>query len=102
MKRNDSKALARIKRVYKSYIDWYVNKNVRLSTKVTLPTTKRCESIKEFLDFCKYAKLLKKTRVPFRSKMGQIEQHYKNKKSRVNAKKQIQEGIQEFENRYED
>ena len=46
--------------------------------------------------------MLKNTTVPFRSKMGQIDQHRKNKRSRVEARKQILEGIQEFEERYDE
>lgn len=102
MKPNNSKALARAKRVYKSGQVWYYNKLIKMTNRLTGLTQKRCESITEFLNNVKYAKLLKNTTVPFRSKMGQIEQHRKNKQSRVYAKKQIQAGIQEFEERYED
>ena len=48
------------------------------------------------------AKMLKNTTVPFRSKMGQIEQHHKIKKSRAEARKQILEGIREFDERYDE
>lgn len=102
MRKDNLKVMSRLKRIYKSGHDWYFDAVEKVSNRIGLPTTIRCESVKDFLDRSKYAKLLKKTRVPFRSKMGQIEQHYKNKKSRVLAKRQILEGIQEFEDRYED
>ena len=97
MKRNESKALARIKRVYKSYSEWYVHKFKKLCNNDDFGNFKLCESITEFLDKSKYAKLLKKTRVPFRSKMMQLEHHYENKRKRKEAKKQIQEGLQDYE-----
>ena len=34
--------------------------------------------------------------------MGQIEQHHKIKKSRAEARKQILEGIREFDERYDE
>lgn len=101
MKHNEDKELSRAKRYYKSNPFTYINTLEKISRKVYVKAMKRCESITEFLN-SRYAKLLKNTTVPFRSKMGQIEQHHKNKQSRVYAKKQIQEGIQEFEERYED
>ena len=102
MKRNESKALARIKRVYKSYSEWYVHKFKKLCNNDDFGNFKLCESITEFLDKSKYAKLLKKTRVPFRSKMMQLEHHYENKRKRKEAKKQIQEGLQDYESSKEE
>ena len=98
MKRNESKALARIKRIYKSS-DWWVSTVEKCGHAYRI-TRKRCESITEFLKSSRYAKLLKKTTTPFRTKEMQIEQHRKNKRSRNEAKKQIQEGIIEYDEQY--
>lgn len=101
MKNNDSKALARIKRIYQSGKDWYMNKVNVMCNRMT-EDTEKCESITDFTKKSKYAKLLKYTNVPFRSKMGQIEQHRKNKKSRVEAQQQIQDGLREWDEIFED
>lgn len=98
MKRNESKALARIKRIYKSG-SWWVSTVEKCGHAYRI-TRKRCESITEFLKSSRYAKLLKKTTTPFRTKEMQIEQHRKNKRSRNEAKKQIQEGIIEYDEQY--
>ena len=101
MKHNEVKELSRAKRYYKSSSITYVDILERISRKVYVKAVKRCESITEFLN-SRYAKMLKNTTVPFRNKMGQIEQHRKNKRSRVEARKQILDGIREFEERYDD
>lgn len=101
MKRNDSKGLSRAKRFYKSNPETYINVLEKISRKVYVKTIKRCESITEFLN-SRYAKILKNTTVPFRNKTGQIEQHYKIKKSRAEARKQILKGIKEFDERYDE
>lgn len=101
MKHNEAKELSRAKRYYKSSSITYVNVLEKISRKVYVKAVKRCESITEFLN-SRYAKILKNTTVPFRSKMGQIEQHRKNKRSRVEARKQILEGIKEFDERYDE
>lgn len=101
MRRNNSKELSRAKRFYKSNPVTYIDILEKISRKTYVKTIKKCESITEFLN-SKYAKTLKNTTVPFRSKMGQIEQHYKIKKSRAEARKQILEGIKEFDERYDE
>lgn len=101
MKHNDSKELSRAKRFYKSNPVTYINVLEKISRKVYVKAIKRCESITEFLN-SRYAKMLKNTTVPFRSKMGQIEQRRKIKKSRAEARKQILEGIKEFDERYDE
>ena len=97
MKRNESKALARIKRVYKSYSEWYVHKFKKLCDSDEFSNFKLCESITEFLDNSKYAKLLKKTRKPFRSKSLQAGHRQELRKQRHDAKKQIDEGLRDYE-----
>lgn len=98
MHRNDSKALARIKRIYNSGKIWYINKFDKLSNVVTLNTIKACESITDFLENSKYAKLLKKTRVLNKNKSKKLEQKKSTKHSRTEAKEQIKQGIEEYNN----
>lgn len=100
MKRDETKALARIKRVYKSAVWWVPETEKRGNW--YLIKRRRCKSITDFLKHSKYAKLLKKTSTPFRTKAMQLEQHYKNKRIRKEAKKQIEEGIEEWENQYDE
>ena len=101
MKRNETKELSRAKRFYKSTPIVFINTIEKITRKLSARSVKKCESITEFLS-SRYAKMLKNTTVPFRSKMGQIDQHRKNKRSRVEARKQILEGIQEFDERYDE
>ena len=96
MKRNDSKALARIKRIYNSGKIWYINKFYKLSNVFTLNTIKACESITDFLENSKYAKLLKKTRVLNKNKSKKLDQKKSTKHSRTEAKEQIKQGIEEY------
>ena len=96
MKRNDSKALARIKRIYNSGKIWYINKFDKLSNVFTLNTIKACESITDFLENSKYAKLLKKTRVLNKNKSKKLDQKKSTKHSRTEAKEQIKQGIEEY------
>lgn len=96
MKRNDSKAFARIKRIYNSGKIWYINKFDKLSNVFTLNTIKACESITDFLENSKYAKLLKKTRVLNKNKHKKLEQKKSIKHSRTEAKEQIKQGIEEY------
>ena len=100
MKRNESKALARIKRIYKSG-NWWVSTVEKCGHAYRI-TRKRCESITEFLKSSRYAKLLKNTTTPFRTKEMQIEQHRKNKQARNEAKRQVLEGILEWDEQYDE
>lgn len=101
MKHNNSKELSRAKRYYKSNRFAYIDILEEISRKVYIKTIKRCESITEFLN-SRYAKKLKNTTVPFRSKKVQMDQHRKNKRSRVKAKQQIIKDILEWDDRYTD
>lgn len=96
MKRNDSKAFARIKRIYNSGKNWYIHKFKKFSNALTIETTKTCESITEFLENSKYAKLLKKTRVLHKNKFKKLYQKQSVKHSRNEAKEQIKQGIEEY------
>lgn len=60
---------------------------------------KVCESITDFLDSSKFAKILKNCTSPYRTRMMQYEYKKENRKERYKAKKDIQEGIQEYESR---
>lgn len=63
-------------------------------------TSRRCESITDFLENSIYAKTLRNCTVPFRSRMMQFEYKKENRKVRRSAKKQIEEGLQEWEDRH--
>lgn len=97
MRRNDSKVLARIKRIYNSGKIWYINKFDKLNNVFTLKTIKTCESITDFLENSKYAKLLKKTRVLNKNTSKKLEQKKSTKHSRTEAKEQIKQGIEEYD-----
>lgn len=93
------KWLSRAKKIYNSYSRLYIP---IVDIKSGKRTIKACESISNFLDLSKYAKILKNCTSPYRSKMMQYEYKKENRKNRRNAKKQIIDGIQEYEERYID
>lgn len=84
------KWISRAKKIYNSGMHWYVpiggikSENCRLSLK----NRKICESIVEFLNECKYAKILKNCTVPYRTTMDQVDDKIQNRKDRYSAKKQ--------------
>lgn len=102
------KWVSRAKKVYDSCGKFYIPVNgIKASVKYNVPIFRNralrvCESITDFLDGSKYAKMLKNCTSPYRSKMMQYEYKKENRKNRRNAKKQIIDGIQEYEERYID
>lgn len=96
------KWISRAKKVYNACGKFYVpvagiKANVRYNVPIIRnKALKVCESITDFLDSSKYAKMLKNCTSPYRSRMMQYE--YK-KENRNKAKRDIQEGIQEYESR---
>lgn len=78
------KWISRAKKVYNSH-----------RTRFTFGSVRVCESITDFLNDSKYAKMLKNCTSPYRTRMMQYEYKKKNRKERYKAKKDIQEGIQE-------
>ena len=93
MKRNESKALARAKRMYERL------KDVPLIKK-TNGKWRACESITEFLSL-KWVKIFKNTSEK-RFVSDKLDMKNKNRKERHSKKKIIEEGIQEYENRYDE
>ena len=91
MKRNDSRAIARLKRMYREFKD---NLFVRDGKK-----WRPCESITEFLEL-KWVKKLKNTGSIERHPLDKLDAKQKNRKERYSEKKQIQEGIEEYNTRY--
>ena len=91
MKRNDSRAIARLKRMYREFKD---NLFVRDGKK-----WRPCESITEFLEL-KWVKKLKNTGSIERHSLDKLDAKQKNRKERYSEKKQIQEGIEEYNTRY--
>lgn len=93
MKRNDSRAIARLKRMYREFKD---NLFVKDGKK-----WRPCESITEFLEL-KWAKKLKNTGSIERHPLDKLDAKQKNRKERHSEKKQIQEGIEEYNTRYDE
>lgn len=97
------KWISRAKKVYDSCGRFYISVNgIKATVKYNVPIFRNkalSESITDFLDGSKYAKMLKNCTSPYRSKMMQYEYKKENRKDRYKAKKDIQEGIQEYESR---
>ena len=92
MKRNDSRAIARLKRMYREFKD---NLFVKDGKK-----WRPCESITEFLEL-KWVKKLKNTGSIEKHPLDKLDAKQKNRKERHSEKKQIQEGIEEYNTRYD-
>ena len=93
MKRNESKALARAKRMYERL------KDVPLIKKAN-GKWRACESITEFLSL-KWVKIFKNTSEK-RFVSDKLDMKNKNRKERYSEKKVIEEGIQEYNSRYDE
>ena len=93
MKRNESKALARAKRMYERL------KDVPLIKKAN-GKWRACESITEFLSL-KWVKIFKNTSEK-RCISDKLDMKQKNRKERHSEKKVIEEGIQEYNSRYDE
>lgn len=93
------KWLSRARRIYNSYSKYYIP--VR-DIKTGILAFKACESISNFLDLSKCAKILKNCTTPFRDRKNRSKYKEENRKKRYSAKKDIINGIQEYEERYDD
>lgn len=93
MKRNESKALARAKRMYERL------KGASL-VKTANGKWRACESITEFLSL-KWVKIFKNTSEK-RCISDKLDAKQKNRKERHSEKKVIEEGIQEYNSRYDE
>ena len=93
MKRNDSRAIARLKRMYRVFKDNLFIKDGK--------KWRPCESITEFLEL-KWVKKLKNTGSIERHPLDKLDAKQKNRKERHSEKKVIEEGIQEYNSRYDE
>ena len=89
MKRNDSRAVARLKRMYKRLKDYPLIKKKDGKWRA-------CESITEFLSL-KWAKVFKNTGSYNKGMSEKLDAKQKNRKERHSEKKVIEEGLQEHE-----
>lgn len=94
MKRNDSRAIARLKRMYERLKDYPLIKKKDGKWRA-------CESVTEFLNL-KWAKVFKNTGSYTRGVSDKLDAKRKNRKERHSEKKQIQEGIEEYNTRYDE
>ena len=92
MKRNDSRAIARLKRMYKRLKDYPLIKKKDGKWRA-------CESITEFLSL-KWAKVFKNTGSYTKGMSEKLDAKQKNRKERHSEKKIIEEGIQEYNDQY--
>ena len=92
MKRNDSRAIARLKRMYRVFKDSLFIKDGK--------KWRPCESITEFLEL-RWVKKLKNTGSIERHPLDKLDAKQKNRKERHSEKKVIEEGIQEYNSRYD-
>ena len=93
MKRNDSRAIARLKRMYRVFKDNLFIKDGK--------KWRPCESITEFLEL-RWVKKLKNTGSIERHPLDKLDAKQKNRKERHSEKKVIEEGIQEYNSRYDE
>lgn len=93
MKRNDSRAIARLKRMYREFKDNLFIKDGK--------KWRPCESITEFLEL-RWVKKLKNTGSIERHPLDKLDAKQKNRKERHSEKKVIEEGIQEYNSRYDE
>lgn len=89
MKKNDSRAIARLKRMYREFKDNLFIKDGK--------KWRPCESITEFLEL-RWVKKLKNTGSIERHPLDKLDAKQKNRKERHSEKKVIEEGIQEYNN----
>jgi len=93
MKRNDSRAIARIKRMYQMFKDcWFIRNDKEW---------RPCESITEFLEL-RWVKRLKNTGSFKKYPLEKLDAKQKNRRERYSKKKQIREGIEEYNTRYDE
>lgn len=93
MKRNDSRAIARLKRMYRVFKDNLFIKDGK--------KWRPCESITEFLEL-RWVKKLKNTGSIERHPLDKLDAKQKNRKERHSEKKVIEEGIQEYDSRFDE
>lgn len=92
-----NKWISRARKIYNSWGTFDVPiRGIKYSTPfITMETYRDCESITDFLNDSKFAKKLRHTTTPWRSKMHQLDVRKENRKKRYESKKIIQKEIQE-------
>lgn len=93
MKRNDSRAIARLKRMYREFKDNLFIKDGK--------KWRPCESITEFLEL-RWVKKLKNTGSIKRHPLDKLDAKQKNRKERHSRRKVIDEGIQVYKSEYDE
>ena len=93
MKKNDSRAIARLKRMYKEFKDNLFIKDDK--------GWRPCESITEFLEL-KWVKRHKNTSSFGKHPLDKLDAKLKNKRERISKRDQINEGVEEYEMRFDD
>ena len=88
MKRNNSRAVARLKRMYRVFKDNLFIKDGK--------KWRPCESVTEFLEL-RWVKKLKNTGSIERHPLDKLDAKQKNRKERHSEKKVIEEGLQDYE-----
>ena len=88
MKKNDSRAVARLKRMYREFKDCLFIKDGK--------KWRPCESITEFLEL-KWVKKFKNTGSIEKHPLEKLDAKQKNRKERHSEKKVIEEGLQDYE-----
>ena len=89
MKKNDSRAIARLKRMYREFKDGLFIRDGK--------KWRPCDSITEFLEL-RWVKKLKNTGSIERHPLDKLDAKQKNRKERHSKKKIVEEGIQEYNN----
>lgn len=93
------KWISRARKVYNALGYWYVPLNGIKSGAITRKNRKPCESIVDFLNDSKYAKILKNCTVPYKSVIERWEDKYRKiqkKKERYSAKQEAKKEAEEF------
>lgn len=95
------KWVSRARKIYYSYNAWYIPKNGLKSDTPRGPFLnyfKKCESITDFLNEHKYAKILKKCTVLHKNISEKMDYKIQNRKQRYSIKNQIRNDIIEYNN----
>lgn len=93
-----NKWISRARKIYYSWGTFDVPiKGIKYSTPfTTMETYRDCESITDFLNDSKFAKKLRHSTTPWRSKMHQYDVKKENRKKRYEAKKIIKEECEDY------
>lgn len=92
-----NKWISRVRKIYRSWGTFDVPiRGIKHSYPNTIATHRDCESITDFLNDSIFAKKLKHSTTPWRSKMHQYDAKKENRKKRYEAKKIIKEECEDY------